>query len=194
MGNDGPRFRKRGRPPENRVARRLEIFLAVAPALAEQGSRMTMKEAARRANVSVGTLYYYFGAKRALLLYGLDPEPATILCRSFAARYRRYRISDARRYREALLNFLVATLEAMRASVDAAIRLGPEVVRDRINRVVREPIPAFIQIIRDGLPPSIGDSSGSVERIVRTVLAAGLLEPELDARRLRRELRHILGG
>jgi len=162
--------------------------------MAARGARLTVREAASTANVSVGTIYHYFGTKRALLLYGLDPEPAALLCQRFEAYHARYRTSDPRRYREALLGFLVTTLTTMRASVDSAIALGPDVVRTRIDRVVHEPIPAFVALIRHGLPSSDQASTESVERVVRSVLATGLLEPELDVPGLRRELEHIIGG
>src|SRR5215472_15247345 len=74
-------FRKVGRPPEDRLCRQREIYLAVVPLLRCSGVRgLSMRAAARAAYVSVGALYYYFPTKRDLVLHGLQPEAIARYC------------------------------------------------------------------------------------------------------------------
>jgi len=184
-------FRKRGRPREDRVARRLEIFEFVAPSLAQLGHRISMREAARAAHVSVGTLYSYFGSKRDLLLYGLNQEPVALICRRFELEHGQLRTTDPRRYREALLDFMMTNIVAMRASVDTAIRLGPKETRERIDRVIHQPIPEFVRLIADAMPEDRGRSVAA-ERLLRRVIAGVLLERDVSAEALREQLHDIL--
>ena len=51
-----------------------------------------MREVAWAVCVSVGGLYHYFPAKRDLLLYGLNPEAHTFLCRRSRGATRRYAV------------------------------------------------------------------------------------------------------
>jgi|Tabmets5t2r1_1033131.scaffolds.fasta_scaffold05206_2 AcrR family transcriptional regulator len=56
--------RKPGRPPEDRLKRQYEIFLAVAPLIERYGAkRLTMRQAARAAHLSLGGLYHYWKPK-----------------------------------------------------------------------------------------------------------------------------------
>lgn len=153
-----------------------------------------MREAAQLAHVSVGTLYHYFGTKRALLLYGLNPEPAAMLCSTFASDFEDLRASDPAAYREELVAFLASTIAVMRASVDCAIHFGPGVARSRIDRVVSEPIPGFLALVQSGLPEQRRGRSAATERTLRRTMVAALLEPELDVAALRGQLRVLLSG
>jgi len=184
-------FRKRGRPREDRVARRLEIFEFVAPSLAELGHRISMRQAAQAAHVSVGTLYAYFGSKRELLLYGLNQEPVAFICRRFEVEHGGLRTTDPGRYREALLDFMITNIVAMRASVDTAIRMGPKETHERIDRVIHRPIPEFVALVANAMPEQRGRSAAA-ERLLRRVIAGALLERRISAEALRGQLRDIL--
>src|SRR5215218_11328364 len=60
---------KPGRPPEDRLRRQHEIFLAVVPLIERYGAkRLTMRQAARAAHLSLGGLYHYVPTKRDLVL------------------------------------------------------------------------------------------------------------------------------
>jgi len=148
-----------------------------------------MREAARAAHVSIGTLYYYFDSKRDLLLYGLNQEAVPVLCRQFQAEHGELRSTDPRQFRTALLDFLVTTLTTMRASVDSAIRLGPMVAKERLDRVMHQPMPEFVALIDAAIP---GGHSSSVEPLLRRVIAAALMERDFSANTLRSQLQEIL--
>src|SRR3954466_12428039 len=82
-------FGKVGRPPEDRFARKLEIFQAVSPLLLSVGAhRLSMQQAAKAACLSVGGLYHYFPTKRDLVLYTLQPDVLDRRCMDFHNQYR----------------------------------------------------------------------------------------------------------
>ena len=150
-----------------------------------------MKQAARAAHVSVGTLYTYFDSKQSLLQYGLNPEPAALLCERFMLEFGGLEHSDPARFRQQLLAFLIETLSVMRASVDTTIRVGPAVARERAQDVMRQPIPQFVTLVRRGLSRARRGSSTVYEQLIRRVMLAALLEPEFDVAALRVQLRAI---
>jgi len=79
---------KPGRPPEDRLKRQHEIFLAVAPLIERYGAkRLTMRQAARAAHLSLGGLYHYFPTKGDLVLHALKPEAVARLCAEFHGRH-----------------------------------------------------------------------------------------------------------
>ena len=68
-------FGKPGRPREDALRRRWEIYTAVAPLIEKAGAReLTMRQAANAAHMSLGGVYHYFPSKRDLVLFGLSPE------------------------------------------------------------------------------------------------------------------------
>jgi len=82
-------FGKVGRPTEDRFARKLEIFEAVAPLILTVGARrLSMRQAAHAACLSVGGLYHYFPTKRELLLYTLQPDTLDRRCQDFQREHR----------------------------------------------------------------------------------------------------------
>lgn len=60
----------------------------IAPLLLERGvRRLTMRDAARVAYVSVGGIYHYFPTKRDLVLHALKQEPLERFCHDYFAKY-----------------------------------------------------------------------------------------------------------
>ena len=88
---------KPGRPPEDRLKRQHEIFLAVAPLIERYGAkRLTMRQAARAAHLSLGGLYHYFPTKGDLVLHALKPEAVARLCAEFHGRHADLERTDPR--------------------------------------------------------------------------------------------------
>ena len=66
--------RRTGRPADDAVARRAEIFRRARPLLEEFGYReVTVKQLARACHMSPAALYHWFPTKRDLVLYQLSP-------------------------------------------------------------------------------------------------------------------------
>ena len=118
-------FGKLGRPPEDRFARQAEICRAVGPLIVERGvSRLSMREAAHAACLSVGGLYHYFPTKRDLALHPLQPEALLRTCQDFHAAYGHLAEQDPAAYLDAYLDFLASTAGFLRPAVWAALELG----------------------------------------------------------------------
>ena len=118
-------FGKVGRPPDDRFARQFEIFEAVTPLiLAEGARRLTMRQAARAACLSVGGLYNYFPTKRRLVLFALEPEALSRRCRDFHQRNRRAAAEDPRRHLDSYVNFAVQGVRFIQPSIQAALELA----------------------------------------------------------------------
>ncbi len=193
MGKERRTFSKPGRPPEDMVERRLDIYERVAPLLTERGmSGLSMEQAARAAHVSVGTLYRYFPNKRSLVLYGINPEPADLLCSRFTRKLTRIEDRDATR--TAVAAFIVGTVQLMRPSVDAAIRLGPDVVRGQLDQVARQPLATFPALLAMGRPIDDVRPPEHVERIVRRTIVSTLMEAESETEELRQTFEGVLAG
>jgi AcrR family transcriptional regulator len=193
LGKEPTTFGKPGRPKEDGVARRLDIYERVAPLLTERGMRgMSMEQAARAAHVSVGTLYRYFPSKRSLVLYGTNPEPVDLLCERFIQSTTQ--LEDRRAIRIALAAFIVHNIELMRPSVDAAIQLGPEVLRSRLDQVARQTLEIFPALLAMGLPVDDGRTPEQVERVIRRTIVSALMEKEFDSEELRRTFEGVLAG
>jgi AcrR family transcriptional regulator len=193
LGKERRTFSKPGRPHENVVERRLDIYERVAPLLAERGVRgLSMEQAARVAHVSVGTLYRYFPNKRSLVLYGINPEPADLLCSRFTQSLTQ--LKDPQAMRSAVAAFIVNTVQLMRPSVDAAIRLGPEVVRNQLDAVAKEPLGTFPAILAMAMPIDDGRTPEQVERNVRRTIVSTLMESEFDSEELHRTFEGVIAG
>ena len=193
LGKERRRFSKPGRPRENVVERRLDIYVRVAPLLAERSmSGLSMEQAARAAHVSVGTLYRYFPSKRSLVLYGINPEPADHLSARFAGSAAP--MEDRHAMRAALASFMVQTVRIMRPSLDAAIQLGPEVVRSGLNRVARQPLETFRALLVSGMAIDDGRSPEYVEHVVRRTIVSSLVEMESESEELREIFEGVLAG
>jgi AcrR family transcriptional regulator len=98
---------KPGRPPEDRLKRQHEIFLAVAPLIERYGARrLTMRQAARAAHLSLGGLYHYFPTKRDLVLHALKPEAVARVCAEFHGRHADLERTDPHRYVQADVDYM----------------------------------------------------------------------------------------
>lgn len=193
LGKERRSFSKPGRPRENVVERRLDIYVRVAPLLAERSmSGLSMEQAARAAHVSVGTLYRYFPSKSSLVLYGINPEPADLLSARFAESAAQ--TEDRRVMRAILASFIVQTVQLMRPSVDAAIELGPEVVRAGLDRVARQPLPTFRALLALGMAVDDGRTPEDVERVLRRTIVSSLMEMESQSEELCGMVEGILSG
>ena len=120
-------FGKLGRPPEDRLARQHEIYVAVSPLIVQGGARqLSMRQAARAVSLSIGGLYYYFPTKRELLLHGLCPAALLRFCQEFHAEFDYLTETDPRRYLEEGIAVIVQQAEFCRPSIQAALELGAE--------------------------------------------------------------------
>ncbi|MCW5879547.1 MAG: helix-turn-helix transcriptional regulator [Anaerolineae bacterium] len=120
-------FGKIGRPPEDRLARQREIYNAVAPLILQVGARrLSMRQAARAACLSIGGLYHYFPTKRDLVLHGLCPEALLRHCQDFHTQFGHLAYLDPQRYMDEGINVVVKEVAFCRPAIYAALELGAE--------------------------------------------------------------------
>lgn len=189
-------FGKLGRPPEDRAKRRREIWSAVTPLIEERGARnLTMRQAAAAAFMSLGGLYHYFPNKRALVLFGLDPEAIDQVCVDFFARARAAKQIDPE---EATENFVHAVADVTfikRAALMAALELGTEEslsrLDDHINLGVVE---GFIPMLRLATPDASDSAMRTVGKAVRQLSYASALDRSMSREELEQELRALIRG
>jgi AcrR family transcriptional regulator len=125
---------KPGRPPEDRLRRQHEIFLAVAPLIERYGAkRLTMRQAARAAHLSLGGLYHYFPTKRDLVLHALKPEAVARLCAEFHGRHAGLERTDPGRHVQADVDYMARQCFFIRPAFHAALELDAEVAWDHIR-------------------------------------------------------------
>src|SRR5258708_18733171 len=118
-------FRKLGRPPEDRESRRKEIWAAVGLLIVKRGARrLTMRQAATAAYLSVGSLYNYFPTKKALVTFGLDHETLKNACTDFFARAERSGVHDPIAAARDFSRFLAGQVFFIRPSMLAALESG----------------------------------------------------------------------
>jgi hypothetical protein len=89
-----------------------------------------------RCCLSVGGLYYYFPAKRELLLYGLRPEAQMFVCSAFWQRNTALRAADPPGYLDAFLGHQVEMALFVRPSLRAAAEIGLSTLETAIESTV----------------------------------------------------------
>jgi AcrR family transcriptional regulator len=187
-------FRKVGRPPEDRPARQYEIYLAVVPLLRCSGVRgLSMGAAARAACMSVGGLYYYFPSKRALVLYGLQPEAITRHCMVWD--FAHLAETDPAAFSRAVLDHLYDFAAGfLLPAYDAAVELGAETTLEHVRRTLEDGYEKAPDLLRP-LVPQLDDAQVAAlgASVVRNVISL-LLDRTTPPERFRQDLDALIGG
>jgi AcrR family transcriptional regulator len=188
-------FGKKGRPPEDRLARQSEIFLAVAPLILRDGARrLSMRAAADAACLSVGGLYHYFPTKRDLVLHGLCPEALLRVCQDFHAEFGYLSEVDPRRYIDEGIGVMVKHVGLCRPAIHAALELGTASFWEVIDSLLTNTALEFEVHLRR-LCPELGDQEvAQWGRAIRRAICAAFLDKEITQDELRAELRLLVDG
>jgi len=188
-------FGKKGRPPEDRLARQREIYQAVAPLIVQEGARrLSMRQAARAACLSIGGLYHYFPTKRDLVLHGLCPAALLRLCQDFHAEFGRLAEIDPRRYIEEGIEVVVEQVRFCRPAIHAALELGTESFWEVIESLLTGTEQAF-EVNLQQLFPEVSDQEVQRwGRAIRRAICAALLDKSMSPDELRDELRILVDG
>lgn len=188
-------FGKPGRPPEDRLARQQEIYLAVAPLILELGAnQLSMQEAARAASMSVGGLYHYFPTKRDLLLHGLTWEARDYLCRPGRQRIGALELASLEEYIDAYVDHTSMMFEFMRPSVRAAVDLGVVTLQEQLEAALSDGIWELRESLR-GLAPWV--PTLQLAELARAILRLGLfalIERDVPMSEVRGQLHALFTG
>jgi len=188
-------FGKPGRPREDRVLRQREIYSMVAPLLLDRGvRRLTMRDAARAAYLSVGALYHYFPTKRDLVLHGLQQEPLGRFCHDYFAKYFGIRSQDPWGFFDGFVEFQAQACLFVRPSVQAAVELGSEAFWPTLDGVIELGLGKFADALRLAVPDASELDVTRLARSVRHVFIAGMFDRSMTADELRDEIRAVIEG
>jgi AcrR family transcriptional regulator len=188
-------FGKRGRPPEDRLARQREIYIAVAPLIVQDGARrLSMRQAAHTACLSIGGLYHYFPSKRELVLHGLCPAALYRLCQDFHARYGHLTESDPRRYIDEGINVVVEQVRFCRPAIQAALELGTQSFWEVIDTLLTSTALDFEVNLQRVAPEVSEEELHRCGRAIRRSICAALLDRSMSPDELRDELCILVEG
>lgn len=190
-------FGKPGRPPEDRLARQAEICIAVGPLILTHGAgRLSMREAAHAACLSIGGLYHYFPTKRELALHPLRPEALLRTCQDFHAASGHLAASDPAAYLQAYLDFLARTATFLQPAVWAALELGADDSHDHLALGFQMPAiqEEFLGLLGRALPDAGERDLPGLANGVRRVVLGAMLDKRMTAATLRTELAALLAG
>jgi len=188
-------FGKPGRPPEDRLQRRREIWGAVSPLIEKFGSRnLTMRQAAAVSFLSLGGLYHYFPDKRSLVLFGLDQEAHERVCMEFRDTYGHLQGSDPQAAAESFVQFFGERVSFVRPSIYAALELGAEDFMSRLEANINIGLDAFMQVLRLAVPDAEGRDLRLLGRTMRRLVFAGLMDRSVTRSEIEEELRAVISG
>ena len=189
-------FGKLGRPPEDRAERRREIWSMVAPLIEKHGARkLTMRQAAAAAFMSLGGLYHYFPNKRALVLFGLDPEALERICADFIVRSHKEAHLDPDEAAENFVHAIADVTFVKRAAMMAALDLGTEESKSRLeDHINLGVIEAFIPTLRLAIPGAGESDLRAVGKAVRQLSFATALDKSMNREQFEQELRVLIEG
>lgn len=189
-------FGKPGRPKEDRQLRQREIFLAVGPLILTEGARrLSMRDAAHAACLSVGGLYHYFPTKRELLLHGLNDDARERLCREQRLRFGAL---DGLTFKQRVEVFLDLAVELsfgfIYPALQAALELGNGTFQEMLDAGLSDHVAELSEGLREllpNMPPSDLDTLG---RAVRRTTLGLLVDRNVQPDELRRQLRVLIAG
>jgi AcrR family transcriptional regulator len=186
-------FGKPGRPTEDGFLRRREIYLAVAPLIEKVGAkRLTMRQVASAAHMSIGGIYHYFPSKRDLVLFGVSAEAFTRSCEEFHSRHGDLAETDPEGFLATYLDSLETVMALCRPALVAAMELGPTTALDAIAAGVDVTLDEFVLPLR-AMRPGLADADlDALQRALRRILLGGVLDRNATPSKLKEELRSIL--
>lgn len=188
-------FGKKGRPSEDLLARQREIYEAVSPLIMEMGARkLSMRQAAHAACLSIGGLYHYFPTKRDLVLHGLSLEALNRWCHDFHAEFGYLAVTDPEQYLEQCINDTLRIIRFLRPAFHAALELGMDAFWDVIDKVVTLTVQEFSMALRPLVPEATGQELNQIGRAIRRSICAGVLDKTATDSEIRDELRALLDG
>ena len=188
-------FGKPGRPPEDKLARQREIYEAVAPLILEVGARrLSMRDAARAAHMSVGGLYHYFPTKRDLVLHSLEWEARHRLCREYREQLFSLSGWNADAHIEVYLDLSIRMFAFMRPSVQAALELGAEELQEALDAGLAANVGELVESLRLVSPEATELGLEKLARTIRRVVLGALVDQHADLDETREQLRAIVEG
>ena len=188
-------FGKPGRPPEDRLARQREIYEAVSPLIYRDGARrLSMRDAASAACLSIGGLYHYFPNKRDLVLHGLRDDARARICQGYRARIADLAAWSVEAYVELYLELCLEMFGFVRPAVLAALELGVEEFQAQLAAGLTTNVTELAETLHQ-LAPDIPQSE--LERLgrgIRRIVLGTLVDRDADLREMQEQARALIEG
>ena len=188
-------FGKPGRPAEDRLLRQREIYEAVSPLILDVGARqLSMRMAAQAACLSVGGLYHYFPAKRALVLHGIQPEAIARYCHDFHDQHVYLAASDPAAYLDAYLDFVAECVGFVQPAIYAAIDLGVDSLENSLEPILAAANHEFEVLLPAVFPNAPEDDIRQLGRAIHRAIFAALFDKHIAPQEFRREVSILMTG
>jgi AcrR family transcriptional regulator len=182
-------FGKRGRPPEDRLLRQREVYLAVAPLLLERGvERLSMRDAAQTACLSVGGLYHLFASKRELALHGLNAAALSRFCEDDMVTFAHLRFTAPARYLEGMCEHGLRLVLFVRPSFAAAIQLGLPTLQASVDDTLARMLPETREAFGPYLTDQPAEACEELCRAYFRVMLGAVMDLSVTHDQLRRQL------
>lgn len=186
-------FGKAGRPHEDRLLRQREIFDAVAPLILERGARrVTMRDAAHAAFLSVGGLYHYFQTKRELLLHPLTQDALDRFCSDFLKGSFGLKADDPQAFLDMYTEFCARTCLFVRPAAQAAVELGADTFWPVLEASMQNGLDNFLDALRKVAPGLAELELLVLAQSIRRVLLAGMFDRSMTADEIRTGIRKLV--
>ena len=187
-------FGKPGRPKEDRQLRQREIYLAVTPLILSEGARrLTMREAAHAACLSVGGLYHYFPTKRELVLHGLDDDARERVCRDHRLRFESLGGLSFKQRVEVFLDLAVElSFGFIYPSVQAALELGDGALQEMLDAGLSDHVDELTTGLGELLPEMPPSDLQALGRAIRHTTLGLLVDRNTRPYDMRRQLRVLI--
>jgi len=188
-------FGKRGRPPEDLLARQREIYEAVSPLILQIGARqLSMRQAASAACLSVGGLYHYFPTKRSLVLHGFSQEALARCCHDYHDQFGYLANVDLEQYLDLAIKDTVKLIRFVRPAFHAALELGVESFWYVIDNLLRLTIDEYTVVFRRLFSEVNEQELNRIERALRRSIAGSVLDKTITDNEINDELRALVDG
>ncbi|MCA1644447.1 MAG: TetR/AcrR family transcriptional regulator; helix-turn-helix transcriptional regulator [Chloroflexi bacterium] len=156
--------------------------------------RLTMRQAASAACLSVGGLYHYFPTKQKLVLFGVQPGAAAHLCAAFHAQHGWLKAADPSRFLAAWVDFVVDGVAFARPAIQAALELGHATFWSTLEYGINAGLDDLGETLNLIVPTSDAERLQLLARSLRRSLFAAYIDRTLAIQILREELLAALAG
>jgi AcrR family transcriptional regulator len=188
-------FGKKGRPPQDLLARQREIYEAVSPLILQIGARqLSMCQAASAACLSVGGLYHYFPTKRSLLLHGFNPDALNRHCHDFHAQLGYLAELDPEQFLDRAIQDTVKLIRFVRPAFHAALELSVESFWYVIDNLLTLTIDEYIVVLRRIFPETNEQELHRIGRGLRRSIAGSVLDKTITDDEINDELHALVEG
>ncbi|MCL5958014.1 MAG: TetR/AcrR family transcriptional regulator [Chloroflexi bacterium] len=188
-------LRKAGRPPEDRLVRRMEIYRTIAPLLQECGmKRLSMRDAAKAACLSIGGLYHYFPTKRDMALFPLNSEVRAHLCREFKIAHTHLAERDPRAYLTAFVDNVVNNIFLVRPAVLAARDLGAATLWSIVEQGINDVAAELLAAVKPVFPEATEHDLLGMAKALRQIAIGAIFDSTATSEQIRKEVRALVDG